>query len=282
LNETWQDHVTFYNSHTGKYRLKGKTHTAHLSRYFGDRSWVKGDEVVINEQGRTLHPLGPYLSAHGFDPAIQSEMNHISCINLSRNCLSEAFHAAGQDDFWKKIDDYNMAHHNSGPYILVGLQALGWKIMYWNPDPSRNADWDKWDHERYPTNKQKEWGDHSYIYNVQIPQHKYMTFDVDDTTTLVGFKTSPPKAFTSQPFFIGIANGGYHVFVGSLGNVIEAHSARDPLGFDNLQNTPFNPIKIGMNPPMTKEPIEGGGGAPLSTDDEHYRSGMLAVPPSAP
>lgn len=265
LNEKWVDHVEFYHTH--------KAGGRNLSKYYGNRRYVKGDKPAKRADGAALTPIRPELRKYGFDPRLEEQLTSISCVDLARMCLRRGFQQAGQLEYWERIDAFNKLNGNIGPVIQIGLQALGWKQVYWNPDPRQNAEFDKMDKQLNPANKLNYWGYHSYTYNNVKNRNVYYEYKrhgqlfqyiVDDKTTLTGFGTSVPKVFKDVPFFIGFAHLGYHVFVGFKGEVIEAHSVRSLFGFDNLEFNPFNPL---------------AGGAPMSTSSEVYRSGLIAVPP---
>jgi hypothetical protein len=269
LHDHWNDHVQFYTNHTS-----GKKH---LSRYFGNRKWIKGEKnsVRYDINGKpvaTLYAIRPALRAAGFDPELEKQMVSMSCIDLSRACLGSAFDKYGQGSYWDRIDAFSVANHTIGTVIQVGLQALGWKMLYWNPDPSQNKDFDAFDQRAITEGKMGKviQGYHAYTYSTVQKRNVYYKdstgyeYKVDDKTTLVGFGQNPPATFKKIPFAVGTANIGYHVFLATEGDVIEAHSVRDIFSFDNLEFNPFNPL---------------AGGAPLQTKWEHYRSGIIVVPP---
>ena len=230
-------------------------------------------------------------------------MQNISCVDMSRRCLEAGFNAAGMHDTFAKIDKVVLAHEVSGSEIQKGLSDLGWKVLYFNPDPSQNAAWDKDDQtiNPLPTDITKlkppatklpkwmgSWGGHAmgwsggclpnghlapgrrtggvlcsdeYELGAEVP------IPVDDKRLLVGFRTTVPEEFKKIPYWVGTAHGGYHVFPGYYGNIIEAHSVRAIGSIDNLQVSEFNPLD------------QDHGGGPRWTDIEHYRSGVIVVPP---
>lgn len=240
-----------------------------VSKYYGSRKWVKGEKSVKTNTGLTLQPIAPALRAKGYSEnkvqALQQQMTHISCVELTMFCLKEGFENARQGDLWDRIAKYTKLNGVSGMAIQEGLQKLGWKNVYWNPDPSKNEIWDDRDKSLNPTNKLKYWGQHEASYNSVMNRNTYLWSRVDDKTTLVGFGTRVPSAFTRIPFFVGVAHFGYHVFPGTYGEVIEAHSTRSLFALDNLEFSPFNPLE--------------NGGGPRWTSSEEYRSGMMTVPP---
>jgi hypothetical protein len=205
---------------------------------------------------------------------------------MTMDCLGEAF-ASTKDPVsiatWAKIDKFVNDNGVEGEFLVESLQNLGWKILYWNPDPSKNLIWDKedptliagkpvkWDsgvkNDAGQFVYSSSWGQHEEFYRVVMKFGKYYTTPVDDAELLVGFKTTPPQQFLNIPFFVGVAHAGYHVFPGFYGQVIEAHSARRLDSIDNMQTSPFNPL--------------AAGGGPRWTPVEKYRSGMMAVPPGS-
>lgn len=144
-----------------------------------------------------------------------------------------------------------------------------------------NAQWDAEDpklYKGYPVNwntgvrdqngqsiYHPAWGLHRMRYESVMKKDKYYTVRVDDKKTLVGFDRQVPERFKKIPFFVGVAHSGYHVFPGTYGKVIEAHSMRGLDTFDNLEVGDFNPLMK--------------GGSPRWTPNVKYRSGIVAVPP---
>ncbi len=235
-----------------------------VSKYFGNRRYLKGEKPGKRKDGKVLTPIRPELRKRGFDPDLENQMTSISCVDLARMCLKEGFHSANLEDFWKRIDDFNKLNGNMGTILQVGLQALGWKIVYWNPDPRQNAKWDTEDRNRSANNSSHVWGYHAYLYATVMKSNKYYEYTVDDKKSMVGFGTHVPAVLSSLPFFVGTAHMGYHVFLGVRDQVLEAHSTRSLFSLDNIEVNPFNPL---------------AGLGPKSTASEVYRSGILAVPP---
>jgi hypothetical protein len=254
LNRTWNSHLSFFKANK-------------VSKYFGNRRYIKGEEPGKRADGKALTPIRPELRKRGISPDLEKQLTSMSCVDLARQCLAEGFSAAGEAEYWKRIDTFNKQNGNIGPAILLGLQAIGWKLVYWNPDPSQNEAWDEADQKRAPGNPSHVWGHHAVRYkSVMGPKAKYYEYTVDDRRTLVGFRDQVPASFLSVPFFVGFAHTGYHVFVGGEGEVIEAHSVRDLFSLENVEKNRFNPL---------------AGGAPMSTRTEVYRSGLIAVPPGS-
>lgn len=248
LKDTWNDHTTFFKKYG-------------VSKYYGDRN------PALDTPAERLQKLIEYKVNPSFHKEILSQMKGMSCIGLARLCLEKGFSAAGPISVasWKKIDAYGKLNGLDGSSVMNALQKLGWKILFWNPDPTQNADWDADDLKINPENKSKYWGYHSYRYKSVMNKGNYYFNKVDDTHSLVGFGNEAPEVLKTVPFFMGVAHTGYHVFPGFYGQVIEAHSMRALNSVSNLENSPFNPL--------------GPGGAPRWTKSEKYRSGIIAIPP---
>lgn len=221
---------------------------------------------------------------------------NISCVDMSRRCLQEGFKAAGLLSAFEKIDRVVLDHDVSGTEMQKALADLGWRTLYFNPDPSQNAAWDEEDRAINPIPAPKpgqapktwmgSWGGHTETWSLycdkngnlrpgkrtggvmcsdEYPLADGQPIPIDDKDLLVGFQKTVPSQFRAIPFFVGTAHSGYHVFPGYYGTVIEAHSSRSLADRDNLQVSDFNPI--------------GHNGGPRWTRSEHYRSGVIVVPP---
>lgn len=227
-------------------------------------------------------------------------LQNISCVDMARRCLSAGFEAARMQATWAKIDRLVLKNGVSGAVMQKGLADLGWDTLYFNPDTSKNKEWDAEDRVIAPL-KPKEpggrmpvwnpiWGGHAERWEgscmpdgtlrqgrnrggVRCTDHYELGSEapipVDDKRLLVNFGTRVPPEFLKVPFFVGTAHSGYHVFPGSYGKVVEAHSKRRLTSKDNIEASPFNPLD------------QENGGGPRWTDVEKYRSGMIAVPPGA-
>ncbi len=239
LNGVWNDHVKFY-------RANG------VSKYYGDR----------NNSLDTRRERIAALRNAGKSTALVDSLQPTSCIGLCLGALRAGFNAPGDQDLasaWSKIETYARANELDGCAVLDALQKLGWRILYWNPSPRDNERWDRED----GTRASRGW--HAWRYLTVMRNNMYYFNRVDDKTTLVGFDTTIPAAFRNVRFFVGVAHTGYHVFPGFSGEIIEAHSTRALTSFNNLEESPFNPLK--------------NGGGPRWTATERYRSGIIGIPP---
>lgn len=202
-----------------------------------------------------------YLRDLGIDPTILEQLKPISCVGLALRCLGEAFTATGQVAPWNRLSRFTRANAQDGTALQFGLQKLGWKIFYWNPDVRYNQYWDQIEQQNDPDNRLRSWGYHEYRWIMLQRTGKYYMNPVDDAHALVNFGSYPPRSLREIPFFIGTAHTGYHVFPGAAGQVIEGHSVRDITAHDMIESAPFNPMQPGSGPNGT------------------FRSGLLALPP---
>ncbi len=251
LEDTWQDHTDFFQRNG-------------VSKYYGSR----------RTDYATREGLQNALRSYGKAENLVNELEAISCIGLARKCLGKGFAAAGQTATWERIDA-KLRHKQRvyGTDLQLMLRDLGWKIVYWNPSPENNDKWDAEDRKLTPSTPQKlwqpVWGNHANNYALAMKRNVYSPYKlpVDDNTMMVGFGSKQPAEFKAFKFFVGVAHSGYHVFPGSNGRIIEAHSMRNLNAFDNLELSEFNPL--------------APGGGPRWTRTEKYRSGLVAVPPSS-
>jgi hypothetical protein len=240
------DHIAFFNQWG-------------VSKYYGNR---RPDYRTREGRVAALRRLGK--------PTFLADLQvGTACILLAMQALERGFAAAGTPNTWRKIVNVlKIDQKFYGTDLQIMLQQLGWKLYYWNPDPSQNAAWDAEDQQLVPLRAGRRWmpvwGGHALRYASVQNNDTYYDAKVDNKTKLVGFKSMQPAAFRTVKFFVGIAHAGYHVFPGRDGDVVEAHSMRDLSARDNIEVAPFNPLK--------------SGGAPRWTRTEKYRSGVIAVP----
>lgn len=246
LDWVYDDHLKFFNKWG-------------VSKYYGNRKPEhKTKELRIKQ-----------LRKFGKPEFLADQQVATACILLAMQACERGFNATGMASTWKKIHNHLKIDQNFlGTDLLLMLQQLGWKLYYWNPDPSQNAAWDAEDQRLNPLKPGRKWmavwGGHALRYASVMNKGAYYNARIDNAVKLVGFKKSPPASFKTVPFFVGIAHVGYHVFPGRGGDVIEAHSMRLMTAKDNIEVAPFNPL--------------APGGAPRWTNSEKYRSGYIAVP----
>ncbi len=253
LSEFWEDHNRFFDANG-------------FSKYYGDRQ-----EIYATSAKRKAA-----IKALDKETELESQMVGISCVGLTKICLGRGFYKAGLKATWDKINNYLAKTGSIGIHLQHILVDLGWKTYYWNPEPSQNKAWDAEDRRINPltsediakNRKNKSvWGNHSAHFATatkSIAPH-YWKVPIADSRLLVGFGSNEPQEFKRFPFFVGTAHASYHVFPGSFGQVIEAHSKRLISSRDNLEIGDFNPL--------------APGGSPKWTRTERYRSGIIVVPP---
>ncbi len=261
LNYTWYTHVGFFD----RWRV---------SKYYGDR----------NRSYATREQRLKALERYGAPLYLIDELEAISCIGLTLKCLQSGFESVQSDTanrIWQRLNTYVRKNGVSGVHLLEGLQKLGWLIFYWNPAPENMEEWDLEDQKLLPgrpvswnsgvVNENGQfiyhpgWGLHRLRYQDVMAKNKYYTLKVDNRQSLVGFGTEVPEFFGTAPLMIGIAHAGYHVFPGTYGEVIEAHSSRPLNSITNLERAMFNPLHK--------------DGGPAWSRTEKYRSGVVALPP---
>lgn len=248
LIDTYADHVRFFE----KWKV---------SKYYGDRKPEHRSEALRRKE----------LLKYGAPENLISQLEPISCIGLTVECLGKGFEAANQGATWEKIYKHlKVENRFLGTDLQVMLIQLGWTSAYWNPDPTQNVKWDIEDRTLVPLKPGRKWmpvwGGHAARYAAVMSRRDYSGIPIRDVKSLVGFKNAPPAVLRKVPFFIGTAHAGYHVFPGFGEKVIEAHSSRNLNDFKNLEVSLFNPL---------------AGGGPKWTRSEHYRSGVIVIPPPA-
>lgn len=261
IQNYWTTHIAFFK--------KNK-----VSKYYGSN----------NPNLQTRDQRIAALKKAGAQVTLVDELESTSCIGMARACMKQAFLETKSPvikNIWDRMDKILIANGSDGSVLANNLQTLGWKILYWNPKPEDNALWDKQDVKNLTNVKvvkwdsgvknskgefvyHSGWGMHASRYREVMKKDKYYVSKIDDKTTLVGFGSVLPESFKRAPFFLGVAHAGYHVFPGFYVEVIEAHSSRQLNSIDNMQRGIFNPLN---------------GGAPMWSNSEWYRSGIVTIPP---
>jgi hypothetical protein len=246
LDWVYADHLAFYNKWG-------------VSKYYGNRK----------PEHKTRDLRIKQLKKFGKPEFLVDQQVSTACILLAMQAIERGFNATGMTSTWKKINtQLKVDQKFYGTDLQIMLQQLGWKLYYWNPDPTQNAKWDADDQAINPLKPGRKWmpvwGGHALRYASAKNKGTYYDAKVDNVTTLVGFGKVQPASFKNVPIFVGIAHAGYHVFPGRSGDVIEAHSMRDMTAKDNIEISQFNPLAT--------------GGGPRWTRSEKYRSGVIAVP----
>jgi hypothetical protein len=231
-----------------------------VSKYYGDRrhdlNTLAERQIVLKRLGKPQH--------------LASEQTSTACIALAMHALRAGFRKTDSEPAWERIHNALKANEVRGTDLLHMLANLGWQVRFWNPDPLQNQTWDQEDQKLVPLTSGRtwmpEWGGHALHHRASTRKTDpvYAGVPVHDSTTLVGFGKTTPKALDTIPFWVGLAHGGYLVFPGIKGQVIEAHSMRDLDDPNNIESAPFNPL--------------ARNGAPKWSRSVRYRSGIIAVP----
>ena len=117
LDWVYDDHLKFY----AKWGV---------SKYYGNRKPEhKTRELRIKQ-----------LKKFGKPEFLVDQQVSTACILLAMQACERGFNAAGMPNTWKKINNQlKIDQKFYGTDLQIMLQQLGWKIYYWNPDPSQNA-----------------------------------------------------------------------------------------------------------------------------------------------
>jgi hypothetical protein len=248
--------TTYLSNHKSFYQKYG------VSPYFGDQSSFSKLSHADRKEVLMTQMREHGVSESSISRALRSTTwEATSCIGLTLKCLGSGFNATGQAEVWKRLLAYTKLNGADGSSLQNGLQELGWRVLYWNPNTSKAAAWDEAEQSRWPGDPKHIWGHHADNWSSVRNRGRYLYNDVDDISSLVNFGIRVPAKFKSVPFFVGIAHMGYHVFPGAYGQVIEGHSTRSIDDPQTLEGSEFNPL--------------ANGGGPRG----NYMSGLIAVPP---
>jgi len=212
-----------------------------------------------------------YIARFRKSRAVPPTPRETSCIGFVLNNLEKGYKNAGKSERWKEIDKIVRENSGDGNFLLRELKKDGWTTVYFNPDvknpttqvPSASK---PPDHHVWTASEVKK--GNNYLSGVKLPNgERFDGVPIDQMMTdyrpTNPYKNTPRtdelQKLQETPLFVGIANGGFHVYLGSQGNVIESHSTRDPTDPTNIEIRPFTEWGL----------LEG----------ESYLSGVIAVPP---
>lgn len=300
-----------------------------VTKYYGERKYKKNGEIVWGKEETRPYRKIELQTLDVDSIQSSSDLNNIldaqkptSCVGLALESLEFGFNAMVPFDenghpianprknevlaeTWTKLNAFVRKNNSSGMPLLYGLQALGWKLCYWNPAVDQSKNWDEEWERVANTSHSSNHPYHSYrwitvnkgIGRDGIAPMSYGSessggkLPVDDKTSLVDFGAATPVVLTEAPFFVGIAHGGYHVFPGfgaekvggglpsqRIAVIIEAHSTRSLKAKENLEKSEFNPLRAKVSRVGEERP-SGYGPRGDNSPYENYLSGVIALPP---
>lgn len=192
-----------------------------IGLFYGyDSPYAKMDEKLKNEHLETKKRYRAY-------PETPRET---TCIDWVYSHLKAAYKSAGLLKRWEEIESIVRSKDSDGIFLMQEMRKDGWEAVYWNMDvkkPIAEAD-----HHKYFANQVEKTGQYS-----GIPiDHKMLNFR---TTNPQEKETKGLDALKDVPFWVGIADGAYHVFLGHNLNVNEAHSALNPDSYKVIEDRPL-------------------------------------------
>lgn len=201
-----------------------------------------------------------------------------SCIDFVLDQLRVGYERAGKLERFQEIKKIVVANEGQGTYLLKELEKDGWSMIYWNPDAKNPSTAIRTDSDKQLNHRPTH---HKWTAATVKNQGLYMPgvtglngerFEgLRITDTVNDFRPTNPYAtrrndaglekLQNAPLFVGIANGGYHVYLGTKGRIVESHSTRSPKDPTNIEVRDF--ATWGLK------------------GDEGFGSGVIAVPPGA-
>jgi hypothetical protein len=169
-------------------------------------------------------------------------MKESSCIGFVMDNVKAAYTAAGKGDRFAEIQAHMQASGMRGTVLCEELKKDGWNAVFYSP---RTAD-------DLATHKEKN--DPDKLDALRMAQHggrvwkaggDSLSTGIKPDAVVTGYRDSTPDAKTDAqlsqiekaPFFVGVANGGIHTFVGHDGNVSEFHWDAGPNDPGSIQET---------------------------------------------
>jgi hypothetical protein len=223
-----------------------------IGRYYGDHSSFHGnrnDKAALDATVRSMTNDQWSVTKTGIGKTelagpegATATLKENSCIGWVMENTAAAYKAAGKGDRWAQIEQKVKDAGMRGTVLAEELQKDGWTAVFYSPKTKDQllASGTKDDKEKaaalaMANNGARVWkaggvGDSRGV-------------KVD--TVISGYRDSEPDAQTEAalkqledaPFFVGVANGGRHTFVGHKGMVSEFHWDAEPNSKNALEET---------------------------------------------
>jgi hypothetical protein len=196
------------------------------------RSMMLAQQAGVADSGQ-----GPFMGSHETPPAPEG-VTKTDCTDYVLKVLGNTFRAQGQGTAWNSV--YTAAQAGSGEKfkgieLLKALQQqLGWKAVFWGPDPRNPADSLSEHPDAY--RKVRETGTY---YGVTVDTDKSVV-EYRRTNPAQPVKTAQLEKLRKVPFGVIAAKGGYHMTVLINGIVYEAHWEALPTDPNVIQATPLD------------------------------------------
>lgn len=229
---------------------------------------------------------------------VKARIDKTACIVLAMKALEKGYIAAGQGKRWAEINEIVGKAGTIGSVLLRELRKDGWQAVYFNADTSfyppnpefkkryvaqnhdhfqklflnsdgslaatrikNTVDAGRREYERLGDTRALEKG----TYHGVQPDFALVNFrdnKLYETTGKLVERQDVLDRLKDVPFAIGIAASGYHTYMMSGKEVLEAHSTREPWDPTNFEHRNWSGIGL-----------EDGGGL------SRMQSGIFVVPP---
>ena len=200
-----------------------------------------------------------YLKSHtkNGDPPTVESLDSSSCIAWSMEVIEQYYTSSGEQgvERWKEIEKMVSKNKYAGHVLAQELQKDGWAVVYYNADTAHSE-------KRYNKKGVKIYDSRKEYISVKNRGEKY---GLRADTSVLNFNprkgTGTAKEpgglnpFKGIPLYYGLAEAGFHTFVGGSGRVNDFH--------------------VGYNPNQ-RNIIDDRS---LSSFTESWHSGFILIPP---
>ncbi|MDN5836461.1 MAG: hypothetical protein L0H12_03815 [Nitrosospira sp.] len=227
-----------------------------VGRYYGDHSpfhddILRGDRPALQAQldamsagnwrMETIEPGSVVIkSASGRAARIQES----SCIGWVMQNVKAAYEGAGKGARFAEINRRVKDADLRGTVVCEELQKDGWTAVFYSPRTAEDLA-DAGEREKLGALNMAKAG--SRVWKSPVPDSSGVRCDV----LISGYRDIPPDGKTEAlleklekaPFFVGVANGGIHTFVGHNGSVCDFHWKAQPDDKDAMTENPIREWK---------------------------------------
>jgi len=209
--------------------------------YYGDHSpfhqdILRGDRAALQMQIDAMS-AGDWRMA-SVDPGFVTlenrsgqavKLRESSCIGWVMQNLKSAYEGAGNEERFAEISRRVKEADLRGTVLCEELQNDGWTAVFYSPRTAEDLS-ESGEREKLAALNMAKAG--ARIWKSQVPGSSGVRCDA----VITGYRGIAPDSHTEAllgklenvPFFVGVANGGIHTFVGHKGNVCDFHWTAQP------------------------------------------------------
>jgi hypothetical protein len=205
----------------------------------GDRSSLQAQIDAMSAGNWRMASIEPGLITLENPSGEIFRLQESSCIGWVMQNVKAAYEGSGGKERFAEIDRRVKEADLRGTVLCEELQKDGWTAVFYSPRTADNLA-EAGEREKLGALRMAEAG--ARIWKSPVEGSKGVRCDA----VITGYRDIEPDARTeaqlqkleNAPFFVGVANGGIHTFVGHRGSVCDFHWTAQPNDPDAMTENP--------------------------------------------